>query len=75
MTTYADLQQMSRGKVCVLCATEPRIAVLGGELKLRSECKGANGEPRAPVLGKPNSIVHERMGELMAQQGQTALAT
>ena len=47
MTTYADLQQAMRGKVCVLCSSEPRIAYLEGELKLRCNCW-----PKAPVLGK-----------------------
>ena len=75
MTTYADLQQAMRGLICVLCGTEPRIAYLEGNLKLRCNCKGADNRPQPPVLGKPNSIVKERMGQLVEQQGQTALAT
>ena len=48
MTTYADLQQAMRGRICVLCSSEPRIAYLEGELKLRCNC-----HPKAPVLGRP----------------------
>ena len=54
MTSYADLQQMARGKVCVLCSSEPRIAVLEGEYRLRCNCVDAiTHRPLAPVLGKP----------------------
>ena len=85
MTTQRELEAMAKGKICVTCGEEPQVAWLpllplpkgslepGGvhpyEFRLRCACKGG------PVLSKPNSIVHERMGQLVEQQGQTALAT
>ena len=75
------LAEQAKGKVCVTCGEEPRVAwVPTGEtrisglpthaFRLRCRCY-----PKAPALAQRPSIIQERVGELVAQQGSQALAT
>lgn len=70
MTTAHELEAIARGKQCAFCGEEPRVAWIEGEARLRCGCY-----PKPPALATRPNIVQERMGQLVVQQGSSALAT
>ena len=59
-----DLAEQIKGKTCLRCHSDPRVAWIKGQYQLRCNCY-----PTAPALGKPTYVADERMWEMVQQQG------
>ena len=59
-----ELAEQIKGKTCLRCHSDPRVAWIKGQYQLRCNCY-----PTVPALGKPTYVADERMWEMVQQQG------
>ena len=68
---HERLTQQAKNQVCMRCNSQPRVATLEGEYRLRCNCLDREGNPANPVLGpKPDPMAVElakRLPDLTSQ--------